>query len=628
MDRYRFLPSYHYVENEDGVINNPATDKVRTCTIAGNHGRNLIPFPYIGKAGTQNGVTITIDSVGVITLNGTATASVYFGLLTVTQAIKKPGKYTISGAPGIAGVSVQCKVDGAWTGASVDTGNGATFTVTQQIDQITVQINKGTVCDNVVVKPMLEEGESVTPFEPWCGVGDKTRNLIPYPYSDATKTVSGITFTDNEDGSLTLNGTATPKNAYYAIWSRADRVLDKTKTYLMTSETTIPTIDAYMYMDLSKSDGTGVATFQLGGLGYKIVDLSQYDFDIIRINLVANYQKTFDNAVFKPIIIDMDEHNLIPYPYYTNTDGTVSGITRTINADGSVTLNGTATGISYSCYFTKTFRTEKGKRYFLFGLPDKTTTTTYRLVASYRDSNGASVVYYEDTGKGVVFSGYDGDYANVWIYILPYTTGAVFDNITFRPKLIPIDYEPYGYKIPIANDTRENLLNVDDFEATQTNSYYANKTITLTDSNISTYLPYLDEMKGKSVVCSYDTDNENFQQDFVINYNVTTDGTNHYIAFSKSNNFTNILPDATPVQLEFRARSNSADLNGVTVKISNITMKLADVNPEITDIYLPKQIMQGEIETFNEPFKLSKANQLSVETAVKPSAVKYTYYTY
>ena len=93
MDRYKMLPSYHYVENEDGVINNPATDKVRTCTIYGNHGKNLIPFPYVGKSGTYNGVTITVDSDGVITLNGTSTASVYFGLLSPVNSseITKPG---------------------------------------------------------------------------------------------------------------------------------------------------------------------------------------------------------------------------------------------------------------------------------------------------------------------------------------------------------------------------------------------------------------------------------------------------------------------------------------------------------------------------------------------------------
>ncbi len=35
------------------------------------------------------------------------------------------------------------------------------------------------------------------------------KNLLPYPYVDTTKTVNGVTFTDNGDGSITINGTAT-----------------------------------------------------------------------------------------------------------------------------------------------------------------------------------------------------------------------------------------------------------------------------------------------------------------------------------------------------------------------------------------------------------------------------------
>ena len=163
MDRYKMLPSYHYVENENGVINHPATNKLRTCTIYGNHGKNLIPFPYVSQAGTQNGVTITVDSDGVITLNGTSTASIYFGLLSPVNSsgITKPGKYTISGMPAgaVSGISIQCYVDESWGSKYTDVGNGATFTVTNSIKYVTLQISGDVVCDNVVIKPMLEEGE-------------------------------------------------------------------------------------------------------------------------------------------------------------------------------------------------------------------------------------------------------------------------------------------------------------------------------------------------------------------------------------------------------------------------------------------------------------------------------------
>lgn len=42
---------------------------------------------------------------------------------------------------------------------------------------------------------------------PWPGGGGK--NVIPYPYVETTKTKNGLTFTDNGDGTITVNGTAT-----------------------------------------------------------------------------------------------------------------------------------------------------------------------------------------------------------------------------------------------------------------------------------------------------------------------------------------------------------------------------------------------------------------------------------
>lgn len=43
------------------------------------------------------------------------------------------------------------------------------------------------------------------------------KNLIPYPYPDTTKTVNGVTFTDNGDGSITVNGAATGGQATFTV---------------------------------------------------------------------------------------------------------------------------------------------------------------------------------------------------------------------------------------------------------------------------------------------------------------------------------------------------------------------------------------------------------------------------
>ncbi len=41
------------------------------------------------------------------------------------------------------------------------------------------------------------------------------KNLIPYPYKETTKTMSGITYTDNGDGSVALNGTSESQSNFF-----------------------------------------------------------------------------------------------------------------------------------------------------------------------------------------------------------------------------------------------------------------------------------------------------------------------------------------------------------------------------------------------------------------------------
>ena len=59
---------------------------------------------------------------------------------------------------------------------------------------------------------VIEEDFNITS----CG-----KNLLPYPYVDTTKTINGITFTDNGDGSISVNGTATA-NASFKLLGNSD----------------------------------------------------------------------------------------------------------------------------------------------------------------------------------------------------------------------------------------------------------------------------------------------------------------------------------------------------------------------------------------------------------------------
>lgn len=51
--------------------------------------------------------------------------------------------------------------------------------------------------------------DGVSPVKHKVDVGLRSKNLIPYPYINTTQTKNGVTFTDNGDGSITINGTPT-----------------------------------------------------------------------------------------------------------------------------------------------------------------------------------------------------------------------------------------------------------------------------------------------------------------------------------------------------------------------------------------------------------------------------------
>ena len=76
--RFNLLPTYHFEENTNGQIRGAAERVLRDCTIYGNCGKNLIPYPYGQTTEVRNGVTFTDNGDGTITVNGTATSNTYF----------------------------------------------------------------------------------------------------------------------------------------------------------------------------------------------------------------------------------------------------------------------------------------------------------------------------------------------------------------------------------------------------------------------------------------------------------------------------------------------------------------------------------------------------------------------
>lgn len=124
------------------------------------------------------------------------------------------------------------------------------------------------------------------------------KNLIPYPYANTTQTTNGVTFTDNGDGTITANGTAT-QSAYFVCYRNLENIIDISKKYILSGSSDISVYIA-LYQDniwkksINSSNGKPV-----------ILDFPNYtNIEYNRI-LVATYVpsgKTVNNAIVKPML--------------------------------------------------------------------------------------------------------------------------------------------------------------------------------------------------------------------------------------------------------------------------------------------------------------------------------------
>ena len=164
---------------------NPVTNKATTKGIvqAGESGaRNLVPFPYYEKAGTENGITWTVNDDGTIGVSGTATANVSFTIRATSENWKlKKGTYTLSGCPSggsFTGYRLQLArfVDGTLTSYANDYGNGVTFEITDDFPLLMQFVVASGVTIDATVGPMLERGGVKHSFVPhYFGSAEKAK---------------------------------------------------------------------------------------------------------------------------------------------------------------------------------------------------------------------------------------------------------------------------------------------------------------------------------------------------------------------------------------------------------------------------------------------------------------------
>lgn len=183
----------------DDVVGVAASGKGKQQTYSG---KNLLPYPSnaLSFPVTRNGITITSNSDGSYTANGTATDTAYFSICNLTLLDDITGNVAVSGCP--AGGSNKTYYLGIYTGYSwlnPDTGGG-TIGVIDAIRtgaRVEITIAAGFTARNITFHPQLEKGSVATAYEPYVGGQPSPSPDYPQPLvaAEGALTASGRTGT-------------------------------------------------------------------------------------------------------------------------------------------------------------------------------------------------------------------------------------------------------------------------------------------------------------------------------------------------------------------------------------------------------------------------------------------------
>ena len=316
------------------------------------HGKNLIPFPYYHKdVTTQQGVNITVDEDGTITLNGTALADTAYRLMQ-NAAMPVKGTFTLSGCDGGSTTTyyLQPFVDGVGTSALLS--GSKTYEWDGILTSLAFFFKKGTVFENMRFKPQLERGKTATEYTPYvdpttvkvrrCG-----RNIIPPEYSEGNLTRSGITWETLSDGRVKATGTTDSTGTYLSVVT-----LVSEKLHLMSGVTyhfsCIPTKDGTCYAYVK--DANSVNFFDRGNGATFTPTVS----GPAAVTIVVSSNATVSGVVFSPMLEvtskasafeQSESETQIP-----TANGTVSGLTA---VSPTMTLLTDTAGVTIDCEYSR-----------------------------------------------------------------------------------------------------------------------------------------------------------------------------------------------------------------------------------------------------------------------------------
>ncbi len=470
---------------------------------------NIIPYPYAISTVTRDGLTITSNSANKLILNGTPTANVGITIYT-DLVLDKHKKYILIGGTTAAYLrlifykgnkQVNEITNSEWKNSTIIDMESIDY----EYDKISVAIfvKQNYVFGNMPIYPRLEEyddNDDIILIEPkdyvehdTCkltytvpniinnsmikpklreceivGVGDKTINILPYPYNSisGTETIEGITFKVNTDGTILASGTSTKDIACVLLQrNKSCSCLQPNKKYILSGCPTGGSQTGYrLTYNRRGPNNTTLKTWS--DIGDKIIidtnnETTNDTFAVEQIYIWIQRETTIDNLTFKPMLIDIDElpnerkRWIYPYviPDYTSSEKyTSNGITFTTINDGDILVTGQITdNTKYAVFnFRREYETKNlfdNEAYYISGVPEISGSKS--RIMFYFCNNGtvlSSLVQSISSSGGVVQTTKSFNQI-ICRLVIPNDDTTVFNHV-FKIKISKIGYEPYGYKIP------------------------------------------------------------------------------------------------------------------------------------------------------------------------------------
>ena len=402
-------------------------------------------------AGGGSGV-VSADQVSTA-LNKTANPEMIAPTFSSSQAYSA-GDY-VTKLDGVIGAKVKlfqftANHTGSWTGLDA-TEVEVTTVLNNKVDKVSGKGLSTNDYDNTakgIVDNIQDNVKANTQLISESIWGESGKNMLPI--TATTQTINGVTFTMNNDGSITLNNTATA-NADININTDLELKAGQKLLFNFASQDTEDVrLTIYQYIG-----GTTANTVNCFGKDteYTVQTTGRH---VVYIRAFSG--KTYNNLTIYPMVRDADILDDTFEPYHSSVKDTlrdaeviegknyIKPTSRgdsifSVDANGVATANGTASGATdWFCYSDGGVILKAGK-YIVNGLPSTGSGNTFDMFIRKHGQSAGTDFFNNETEITIAEDG-------VYDFFLTIRSGYTANNLVFKPMIrlateTDPSYEPY-----------------------------------------------------------------------------------------------------------------------------------------------------------------------------------------